>query len=188
MADLDQYLPKIAAGHSAAYAAWLAGAEPEIRASVARFSEVVDTEAVVQEALLRVWQVAPRLRPDGSPNALLRLAVRIARNLALSELRRRRASPLVVEEDGPDEPTPVREPRPPDPMLRQAIVDCRQALPPKPSAALDARLQGVGRPDRDLATELGMKLNTFLQNFTRARRMLASCLAGRGIDLTRELR
>jgi hypothetical protein len=28
-----------------------------------------------------------------------------------------------------------------------------------------------------------MELNTFLQNFTRARKLLADCLRGRGIDL-----
>jgi RNA polymerase sigma-70 factor (ECF subfamily) len=30
---------------------------------------------------------------------------------------------------------------------------------------------------------LGMKLNTFLQNFTRARKLLADCLRSRGVDL-----
>ena len=56
----------------------------------ASFAAVVDVEAVLQESLLRVWQVAPRFDADGGPNGLLRLAIRIARNLAVSELRRTR--------------------------------------------------------------------------------------------------
>ena len=53
----------------------------------------------MQEALLRVWQVAPRCRRDERPNALLRLAARIARNLAIDELRRvRKVDGVEVEE------------------------------------------------------------------------------------------
>jgi RNA polymerase sigma-70 factor (ECF subfamily) len=88
MADLDHHLPAIAAGDDQAYARWLAGAEPELRAALRTFAATADTEAVLQEALLRVWQVAPRFTPDGRPNALLRFAVRAARNLALDEVRR----------------------------------------------------------------------------------------------------
>ena len=33
----------------------------------------------------------------------------------------------------------------------------------------------------------GMSLNTFLQNFTRARKLLAECLGKRGIDLAAEM-
>lgn len=185
--DLDRYLAQIVAGDSAAFAAWLAGAEPIIRSSLARFAGAVDTEAVLQEALLRVWQVAPRFEPDGRPDSLLRLGIRIARNLAISEARRHRTRPALVDDGDHDEGPALRqEPRPPDPMLRKAIAECRATLPPRPSTALDARLEAVGRPDRELATELGMKLNTFLQNFTRARRLIAKCLAGRGIDLALE--
>ena len=70
-------------------------------------------------------------------------------------------------------------------MLRDAITDCRDKLPPKPRQVLDARLAaGGGRDDSELAEELGMRLNTFLQNFTRARQLLADCLGKRGIGVT----
>ena len=49
---------------------------------------------------------------------------------------------------------------------------------------LDARLgSGGGSSDDDLAERLGMRLNTFLQNFTRARKLLADCLREHGIDI-----
>jgi RNA polymerase sigma-70 factor (ECF subfamily) len=39
-----------------------------------------------------------------------------------------------------------------------------------------------------LAERLGMRLNTFLQNVTRARKLLVECLERRHVDLTLELR
>ncbi|HVV86948.1 MAG TPA: sigma factor, partial [Kofleriaceae bacterium] len=90
MIDLDAHLPAIVAGETAAFGRWLAGAEPGVRDSLRSFARVIDVEAVLQEALLRVWQVAPRVNLDGRPNALLRLAHRIAKNLAIDELRRAR--------------------------------------------------------------------------------------------------
>ena len=172
--NTDAFLARIVAGDTTVFAAWLARVEGPVRASLASFARVVDVEAVVQEALLRVWQVAPRFVPDGQPNGLLRLAVRIARNLAVSEVRRTRAARVVD-----DEVEIAVEPATPDPLLRTAIADCRDQLPAKPRQALDARL--AGGSDDELAATLGMKLNTFLQNFTRARQLLADCLGKKGI-------
>ena len=60
----------------------------------------------------------------------------------------------------------------------------REKLPDKPAHALDARLRSGGsEPDAKLAEELGMKKNTFLQNFTRARQLLVDCLKRKGIAL-----
>ncbi len=179
-ADLDVHLVAIVGGDARAFGAWMAGAEPRVRDSLRSFARVLDVEAVLQETLLRVWQVAPRFQPDGRPNGLIRFAIRIGRNLAVSELRRLKvdvAEPAEVE-------NVVVEAERPDPMLRDAITDCRDKLPPKPRQALDARLASAGgRDDDELAEELHMKLNTFLQNFTRARKLLAACLEKRGVEL-----
>lgn len=187
MSNLDTHLASIAAGDPDAFARWVAGAEHRVRASLTSVSDSVDVESVVQETLLRMWQVAPRVTSDGKPNSLLRLAVRTARNLAISDLRRRRVRPDVVTRLQTQAVDDRVEPIAPDPMLRRAIVDCREKLPGKPAVALDARLSGPGTPDPTLATQVGMKLNTFLQNVTRARKLLAQCLKKRGIDLDAEL-
>jgi RNA polymerase sigma-70 factor (ECF subfamily) len=186
--DLDVHLPAVAAGDARAFGAWVAGAEGAVRDGLRGFAAAVDVEAVLQEALLRAWSVAPRLAPDGRANALLRFTVRAARNLALSEARRRgRVSPA------DDEAALQRRldalgaegPPPPDPLLRRLIEACRALLPRQPRAALDARLaSGGAEPDEALAAGLGMQLNTFLQNFGRARRALLKCLADKGVDLT----
>lgn len=65
MSDLDSFLPAILAGDVDAFGYWVAGAEARLRNSLRHFAAVVDTEAVVQETLLRVWQVAPRFVSDG---------------------------------------------------------------------------------------------------------------------------
>lgn len=191
MIDLDLHLPGMTAGDRAAFAAWLAGAERPVRDALRGFAATVDVEAVVQEALLRAWQLAPRLTPDGRPNALLRFTFRAARNLAISEARRRgRVEP------GDDEAEFQRRlerladdgPPPPDPLLRRLIQRCRELLPARPRQALEARLEAGGaESDQAIAARLGLKANTFLQNFTRARRALAECLERHGVVLEEEL-
>jgi RNA polymerase sigma-70 factor (ECF subfamily) len=189
---LDELLPRIAAGDTDAFGEWMRGAEPRIRASLRSFAARVDVEAIVQEALLRVWLAARRFVDDGRGNGLLRLAIRIARNLTISELRRRRLGAPEIDLAGPTgivgEPG-YADPEPPsDPLLRQRIVDCIGRLPRQPGRALAVRLESAGlQPDTVLAERLGMTLNTFLQNFTRARKLVAKCLERYGVDLALEL-
>lgn len=179
--DLDVHLDAIRLGDVTAFGRFVAGAERCVRESLRSLAVHVDSEAVVQEAFLRVWQVAPRVERDGKPNSLLRFALRVARNLAVSELRRRREASVDLEAlENLPEATPAA---PPDPMLRRAIVECRQGLPAQPARALAARLESSGDADEVLAERLGMRANTFLQNFTRARKLLAECLRGKGVEL-----
>jgi len=178
--DLDEHLPAIAGGDADAFARWLAAAEAPLRRSLRTFAANVDTEAVLQESLLRVWQVAPRCEPDGRPNGLLRLAQRVARNLAIDALRRQRAAHVELLEGD----LPTIEPQPVDEHVRDTLRRCRNKLPERPAQALDARLHDRElRNDRELASALDMQLNTFLQNITRARRLLAECLQRHGVQL-----
>lgn len=188
--DLDVFLPAIASGDTNAFGAWMAHAEGPLRDSLRTFVTVVDVESVLQEALVRVWRVAPRFVPDGRPNGLLRLGHRIARNLAISEVRRTRARAVpeaeLARDAAFDESVPIDEP---DPLLRDAIVRCRERLPERPRRALDVRLQAEGgQSDESLARSLDMRLNTFLQNFGRARKLLAECLKKAGIAIEEEVR
>ncbi len=180
MADFDIHLTAIAAGDANAFAAWVAGSETRVRLSLSRFAAQLDVESVVQETLMRVWQVAPRFSADGRPNSLLRFAVRVARNLAISELRRLapRAEPPPQHDELPCAPCE------PDPLLRELIIHCREQLPRKPAQALAQRLGDAGASaDKELAARVSMQLNTFLQNITRARRFLADCLERQGVSL-----
>jgi RNA polymerase sigma-70 factor (ECF subfamily) len=185
MIDLDTHLPSIVAGDPDAFGRWVAGAEPSLRAGLRSLAARVDCEAILQEALLRIWQVAPRCVSDGKPNMLLRFGARVARNLALDELRRLRT---LGSDDIDQLLADPAAPRTPDPLLRRAIEECRDKLPKQPAAALAARLESAGGdPDERLAERVQMKLNTFLQNVGRARKLVADCLERHGVDWKWEL-
>ncbi len=168
-------LDRIATGDAEAFAEWLSSAEAPLRRSLRSFARTVDTEAVLQEALLRVWNGAPRVRPDGRPDPLLRFALRVARNLAISETRRWGGRPpsagLEAAEVVPSPEDPA------DPLLLKLIQGCAEELPPKPRQALWSRIGAKGGvSDVELAELLGMTKNTFLKNFGRARAFMADCL------------
>ena len=183
MTDLDLELDAIAAGDPSAFGRWVAGAEHGIRLHLRPCAASVDTEVICQETLLRMWQVAPRVVKDGRGNSLLRLALRTAQNLAIDHVRRLRREPVSIPLDesldgdlGDISATPI------DPLVKEAVAECRDRLPKKPSAALGARFDdGGARHDRDLAARLDMTLNTFLKNIGRARKLLIECLERRGV-------
>ena len=185
--DLDEHLPGIVAGDTDAFARWVAGAELRLRKSLLSFAAEVDTESTVQETLLRVWQVAERIEVDGRGDCLLRYAIRTARNLAVSELRRRQPG-VAVSDSLLDEEPELAPGEPADPLLEKVIAQCRRELPKKPALALSLRLSSQGNePDESLARRASMRPNTFLQNFTRARRLLRKCLERHGVNIEVEL-
>jgi len=76
----------------------------------------------------------------------------------------------------------VDAPSPPDPALRDLIAKCIKRLPRRPREALEARLRNSSLlPDRDLAAQMRMTINTFLQNVVRARRLMSDCLRSHGV-------
>ncbi len=190
MTPLDHHWPAIVAGDADAFGRWVAGAEARLRLSLSSFARVVDVEAVVQESLLRMWQVAGRIeiRPEHQGESSLRFAIRVARNLAIDESRRARTSladpPTLERMLEAADPAAETEDAASDPILRRALALCIEALPAKPKAVFMLRLGDAGAlGDHQLAAQLKMKRNTFLQNFTRARKYLVECLAGRGVRL-----
>jgi DNA-directed RNA polymerase specialized sigma24 family protein len=175
---IDDAYKRTQEGDREAFTSWVRLCETPLRKSLRSFAPYVDVESVVQEGLLRMWLLAPTLTLEGE-NASLRYALRLVRNLALSEARR-------LGTAGPDDletfPEPPVDPDPPaDPWLLQAILRCIEKLPRRPREALSARLRGG--PDRGLASSVGMRLNTFLQNIVRARQLMAKCLKGAGINV-----
>ena len=190
--DLDEHLPRIVAGDLGAFGSWVSAVEARLRDSLRLFASRADVEAVVQETLLRVWQIAPRFVADGRENGLLRLAIRMARNMAISELRRFRAEPMEIDalerEALEYDPAGSGALGASDPLLARRIEDCLGRLPRQPGRALAARLESGGiEPDEALAEGLGMRKNTFFQNVARARKLIAECLARHGVDLAAEL-
>jgi RNA polymerase sigma-70 factor (ECF subfamily) len=181
----DQAYRRTQEGDRDAFASWVRRVEQPLRRGLRSFARVVDIESVLQETLLRMWRLAPTLTLEGE-NASLRYASRMARNLALSEARRYgRVSPAELGElEGL--PQTVVEPRnPSDPGLRRALARCIGKLSDRQRRVLTARVSGEA--DRELASRMGLKLNTFLQNVVRARRLVAACLERAGVRLSEYL-
>lgn len=193
-ADDDVRLARrFARGDKAAFAEWLAIAEEPVRRSLASFARTVDTEVVMQEALLRVWLTADRFESDGRPDGLVRYASRIARNCAIDEYRRldRRRSHETPDGGPPPaafeiEAIAARPVVTSDPGVGKVLEACIEELPPKPRLAMLARLRLGGRGDTAAAAEAGMTRNTFFQNVARARKAIVACLKDKGIDLIAE--
>jgi DNA-directed RNA polymerase specialized sigma24 family protein len=181
---LDELFLLARLGGPEAFAEWMGMVEIPLRRSLRRFARAVDVEVVMQEAFMRMWLVAnDRERSLEGRNASLKFAFRVARNVALEEIRRYRLDRLVDLENLEDLPEGSYDPEPGDPALARAIADCFRRLPDKSRRALGARLEGDCLPDRMLAERLRMRLNTFLQNIVRARKSMEKCLKGRGVRL-----
>jgi DNA-directed RNA polymerase specialized sigma24 family protein len=188
MSELDDAYLRAQSGDAVGFENWVRRVELPLRMSLRSFARQVDTEAIIQEGLLRMWVLAPTLALEGE-NASLRYALRVVYNLALHEAKRlQRFVPLDLEGTGVPSELTV-EPEPPiDPGLRKAISDCISRLSKQARNALLARLHGGLEPDRALADRLSMRLNTFLQNVIRARQHVAQCLESRGISVRELLR
>jgi DNA-directed RNA polymerase specialized sigma24 family protein len=181
---IDAAFRRAGFGDADAFAEWMSLVEDPLRRSLARFARAVDVEVVVQETFLRMWLIArePARRLEGE-NASLRFAFRVAQNVAHEELRHTRLHPLIDENAVDQLPEFRLEPAFPDPSLGKAIRECIDRLPTQPKTALNSRIQDGHLPDRDLAQKARMKLNTFLQNIVRARKLMAACLEARGVRL-----
>ncbi|NUP11725.1 MAG: sigma-70 family RNA polymerase sigma factor [Polyangiaceae bacterium] len=183
MQDLDSLLPAIVAGDTEAFGRFMAAVELPVRRSLRPFATRADTEAIVQEAFLRVWQVAPKLKLDEREHGLYRFVLRVARNLALDAVKGPRGA---AKTDLDHAPEPAEPPVEVDPLLRRRIAECFERLPTQPGNALRARLDNDGAdPDTMLAERCGMKPNTFLQNVTRAKKLMEDCLERKGVPLPR---
>ncbi|MBI3450393.1 MAG: hypothetical protein HY049_15940 [Acidobacteria bacterium] len=182
-ASLDLLFSRVREGDMEAFGAWYARVALPVRRSLRSFARELDVEAVIQEAMMTMWRIAPRLDLQGA-GASLAYAIRVARTGALMEIRKHRG--VTREEIDALERLPegrIEPALPADPGLRRAIEECLGRLPAKPRAAIGARLRGMGESDAGLAASVTMSLNTYFQNIVRARRALRACLEGRGVSM-----
>jgi DNA-directed RNA polymerase specialized sigma24 family protein len=183
VSEIDRLWELVCIGDRVGTGDWMGRVERPIRAALRPYARAVDTEAITQETLLRMWGFA---QDDGfeltGENASLRYAIRVAQGLARNDARKRGRAVLLPPEDMPE--IAVQPDEPLSPAFVKAVAECWELVTGKPRMAIAARMSwGAARPDRETAEALSMTTNTFLQNVVRARRQLAGCLAGKGIDL-----
>jgi DNA-directed RNA polymerase specialized sigma24 family protein len=171
-------------GDPDAFAAWVGMVEIPLRRSLRRFARDVDVEMVVQETFLRMWIVAcdDAYTIEGE-NASIKFVFTVARNVAFEEIRRTRRNVPLDPEGLDGVPEGLFNPGLPDPGLRRLIILCIERLPKKLREALLARIRKGELSDRLLADSVRMKLNTFLQNIVRARKLMKACLQRHGVRL-----
>jgi DNA-directed RNA polymerase specialized sigma24 family protein len=176
--EIDEAFADARSGNRDAFTRWMRMAEIPIRHTLARYARHVDVEAAMQETLLRMWLlVNDPGRVLTGENASVRFGCRVAANVAKEELRRLRLAPLEVEPQDPSDPPQS------DPFVRRAIRECRDKLPRKLHIAIGVQVSDGYRGSREAAAIARMKVNTFLQNLVRARRLLRTCLEHRGVRL-----
>lgn len=178
---VDELYARVHARDQRAFATWMGRVERPLRASLRHFARAVDVECILQETFLRMWLLATEQRRElEGPNASLRFALGMARNLARNEARRLGRASFLPNDALPEVPV---EPQPSaDHGLAEAIRGCFEKLSGTLAKVLRLRIErGGDQPDRNLAKSLDMKLNTFLQSVVRARRQMRQCLEKKGI-------
>ena len=138
-----------------------------------------EAEDVAQEAMMRLWRIAPDWQQGGAK--VTTWLYRVTANLCTDRLRRRRGSAL-DEIDEPSDPAPGMEQR----LQRRARADALQQalddLPDRQRQAVVLRhLEGLGNPEiaeiMEISTEAVESLTA------RGKRALAAALAGRKDEL-----
>ena len=141
--------------------------------------QAADAEDVAQDAMLRLWRVAPDWR-DGEAQVRTWL-YRVTANLCLDRLRRRRP---VALDDAPDiaDPSDGAEARLQDRARRDALQEALMTLPDRQRQAVVLRhIEGLGNPEIADIMELGVRAVESLT--ARGKRALADALAGRKKEL-----
>jgi RNA polymerase sigma-70 factor (ECF subfamily) len=153
--------------------------DAKLRAYVrSRFPAVRDVDDVVQESYLRLWK-ARALQPIRSAKSFL---FRIASNLAVDTVRRRRFSPiddvtdfagLFVMDDGPDAAASAARQQ-----EIELLVEAIDALPDRCREIFILRkLRGVSQ--KDIAARLGLSEQTVQVQAARGLRRIAETLRRR---------
>jgi RNA polymerase sigma-70 factor, ECF subfamily len=176
----DALLAAYAAGDPAAARVLVGRLAPRILRLARRLlTDPAEAEDVTQEALLRLWQIAPRWQAQGaSPATWLH---RVAVNLATDRLRRRRATGLDQIDEPEDGAAPVVETMIAADRLA-ALDEALAQLPDRQRAAVVLRhLEGMTNPE--IAAQLDVGVEAVESLTARGKRRLAQLLADRRDEL-----
>ncbi|HDR27797.1 RNA polymerase sigma factor [Rhodovulum sp.] len=141
--------------------------------------DAAEAEDVAQEAMLRLWRIAPEWRMGEAK--VTTWLYRVVTNLCTDRLRRRRGQGL-DEVPEPEDDAPGVEAR----MIAQARVDALDAalaaLPERQRQAVILRhIEGLSNPEIAGIMEIGVEAVESLT--ARGKRALASALAGQRSEL-----
>lgn len=149
------------------------------RVAIRMLNDRAEAEDIVQEALLRLWKVAPRWRPGEAK--ISTWLYRVVTNLATDRLRRRRGIGLDDAPDVPDDAASTIEQM----MARDRVAALEVALAMLPARQRQAvvlrHLEGLSNVEIALAMALGVEAVESLT--ARGKRTLTALLQGKREEL-----
>lgn len=172
-----------------AYANGDAGAARELAAALAprafglalrMLADRGEAEDVTQEAMIRLWRIAPDWRQG---EALVSTWLhRVVSNLCTDRLRRRGRSVALDEVAEPPDPAPSAAERMQEGSRLRALSDALAQLPERQAQAVALRhLEGLSNPEIAAAMDIGVEAVESLT--ARGKRALAAILSGRKAEL-----
>ena len=138
-----------------------------------------EAEDVAQEAMLRLWRVAPDWRQGEAQVSTW--AYRVVANLCMDRLRKRR--PVGLDQIAePQDHAPTVADRMQDRARLIALADALVAMPERQAQAVALRhLEGLGNPE--IARIMDLTVEAVESLTARGKRTLAALLAGRKAEL-----
>ncbi|WP_082029645.1 RNA polymerase sigma factor [Tateyamaria sp. ANG-S1] len=178
--DVDDaaLLARYARGDAAAARALTIRLVPRAQAQAFRMlGDATEAEDVVQEAMLRLWRIAPEWR-EGEAQVSTWL-YRVVSNLCTDRLRKRPRSGMALEDVAePEDPSPGAEARLQETARHAALRAAISDLPERQRMALTLRhFEGASNPE--IAAALGVSVEAVESLTARAKRALAQALKGR---------
>ncbi|MEL6463492.1 MAG: RNA polymerase sigma factor [Pseudomonadota bacterium] len=171
-------LARYARGDAAAARALTLRLVPRVHAQAYRLlGEATEAEDVAQEAMLRLWRIAPEWRSgDAQVSTWL---YRVVANLCTDRLRKRRRASVALDDVAePADPAQGVEARLQDDARHTALRRAIAALPERQRLALTMR-HFDGASNSEIAAALGVSVEAAESLTARAKRALALALRGR---------
>lgn len=171
-------LARYARGDAAAARALTVRLVPRAQAQAFRLlGDGAEAEDVVQEAMLRLWRIAPDWR-SGEAQVSTWL-YRVVANLCTDRLRKRPRAGVALEDVAePEDPAPGAEARLQETARHDALRTAIADLPDRQRLALTLRhFDGASNPE--IAAALGVSVEAVESLTARAKRALANALKGR---------
>lgn len=164
---------RVAGGDAAATRTVVARYLPQVLALGRRMlKDTAEAEDVAQEAMLRLWQMAPRWREDAPVGAWL---YRVAHNLAIDRIRRRRPTVDVDAAIDLADPAPTPAERLAERERKAAVERAIAALPERQRTAITlVHTLEMGNIEAAAAMEISVEALESL--LSRGRRALRAAL------------
>lgn len=173
-------MQRVAMGDTEAYRELVeAYLRPLIHFSYRMLRDATEAQDVAQEALLRLWKLAPRWKPNAKVTTWLH---HVARNLCIDKLRAQRTAGPQGLDKHPD-PSPEAFSRIAQHQRELTVQRALDALPERQKAAI-VLVYYQGMSNRDAAEVMQVKVEALESLLSRARRTLRATLVVDDMDDT----